>query len=66
MRKKIHLDNDGFRAAFLAAVAARAGRPWTAGCVSFTTARAARFDRLADALEEHLDMAAIDHLIASA
>jgi adenosylcobyric acid synthase len=54
---------DGFRRRFLNAVARRAGRLWTAGDVSFAEARAARFDRLADAVEEHLDMAAVEALI---
>jgi adenosylcobyric acid synthase len=60
------LDNDGFRAAFLQAVADRAGRPWVPSSLSFAAARCARFDRLADALEKHLDLAAIDQLITSA
>jgi adenosylcobyric acid synthase len=54
---------DGFRRYFLSAVARRAGRPWVGGTVSFAAARAARFDRLADAMEEHLDMAAVEALI---
>jgi adenosylcobyric acid synthase len=54
---------DAFRREFLAAVARRAGRSWTPGTVSFAAARAARFDRLADALEQHLNVAAIDALI---
>jgi adenosylcobyric acid synthase len=54
---------DGFRRQFLRAVAARAGRPWAAANTSFAEARAARFDRLADAMEEHLDMAAVEALI---
>ncbi len=54
---------DGFRRRFLSAVASRAGRPWAAGKLSFAEARTARFDRLADAMEEHLDMAAVEALI---
>jgi len=54
---------DAFRHEFLAAVARRAGRSWTRSTVSFAAARAARFDRLADALEQHLDVAAISALI---
>jgi adenosylcobyric acid synthase len=54
---------DAFRRRFLGTVADRAGRAWTAGDVSFAEARAARFDRLADAMEEHLDMAAVEGLI---
>jgi adenosylcobyric acid synthase len=60
------LDNDGFRTAFLGAVATRSGRPWTPSGVSFPAARARRFDRLADAVEAHLDLSAIEHLITMA
>jgi adenosylcobyric acid synthase len=60
------LNNDEFRAAFLAAVAARAGRSWTASGVSFAAARQERFDRLADALEQHVDVSSILGLITSA
>jgi adenosylcobyric acid synthase len=56
---------DGFRAAFLAAVAARRGKEFTASGVSFAAARAAQFDRLADLVEAHLDMAAVERLIAA-
>jgi adenosylcobyric acid synthase len=54
---------DGFRRRFLEAVAGRAGRPWAAGNLSFAEARTARFDRLADAMKEHLDMPAVEALI---
>jgi adenosylcobyric acid synthase len=56
---------DAFRAGFLEAVARRAGRPWTASAVSFAAARMSRVDRLADAIEEHLDVAAIEDLISA-
>ncbi len=56
---------DAFRAGFLEAVARRAGRPWGATGVSFAAARMSRVDRLADAMEEQLDLAAIEALIAS-
>jgi adenosylcobyric acid synthase len=59
-------DNDAFRSAFLAAVAARAGRPWRPRSVSFAAARQDRFDRLADAIAAHLDLAALEALITSA
>ena len=36
------------------------GETWTPGGVSFAAAREAQFDRLADALEAHLDMAAVE------
>ena len=35
-----------------------------AAAVSFAAARAARFDAVADALETHLDIGAIERLIA--
>lgn len=55
---------DRFRRAFLAAAAARRGRSWDPGPpVSFAAARAARFDRLADLVEKHLDIEFIDKLI---
>ncbi len=57
------LDNDAFRSAFLTSVAARAGRPWAPSGVSLPAARQVRFDRLARALESHLDMTAIETLI---
>jgi adenosylcobyric acid synthase len=60
------LDNDPFRSAFLAQVAAQRGRRWTASGVSFAAARQARFDRLADAMEEHVDMDALQHMITNA
>jgi adenosylcobyric acid synthase len=59
------LDNDEFRSAFLAQVAERTGRRWSASGVSFAAARRARFDRLADAIEEHVDMDALQHMITS-
>ena len=56
---------DAFRTAFLEAVAARSGRAFRASGVSFAAAREAQFDRLADLVEAHLDMAAIERLIAA-
>ncbi len=41
------------------------GGPGAGTEVSFAAARMARVDRLADAMEEHLDLAAIEALIAS-
>jgi adenosylcobyric acid synthase len=58
-------ESDGFRAAFLADVAARRGKVFTPAGVSFRAAREAQFDRLADLLEAHLDMAAVEGLIAA-
>ncbi|MGI8492264.1 MAG: cobyric acid synthase [Acidimicrobiales bacterium] len=60
------MEADGFRGAFLAAVARRAGRQWRSSGASFAAAREARFDLLADVVEAHLDMAAVESLIASA
>ena len=54
---------DGFRAAFLAEVAERAGKRWRWAGTSFEAARQAQIDRLADALEAHLDLGAIERLI---
>jgi adenosylcobyric acid synthase len=59
-------DNDTFRSVFLTSVAARARRSWTPSGVSLSAARRVRFDRLARALETHLDLAAIEELITLA
>ena len=50
-------EDDGFRAAFLGL---------TPSGVSFAAAREAQLDRLADMLEAHLDLTAIDNLIKEA
>jgi adenosylcobyric acid synthase len=57
---------DGFRAAFLTEVGRRRGKAFVPAGVSFPAARQAQFDRLADTLEAHLDMDALDAIIASA
>jgi len=57
------LEADGFRAALLEHVGARRGKRWIPAGVSFTAARDAQFDRLADAVEANLDCTAIDALI---
>ena len=57
-------EQDGFRAAFLAEVARRRGKAFLPAGVSFAAAREAQFDRLADALEAHLDLAALDAVLA--
>ena len=54
---------DGFRNAFLAHVARRAGKEIQPSSLSFATARQARADRIADVLEQHVDIAAIVNLI---
>lgn len=59
------LDADGARAALLADVAARAGVPGFAATGRFGAARERSFDVLADAVEAHLDTAALDRLVAA-
>ena len=59
-------ETDGFRTAFLAAVAARRHKPFNPSGLSFAAARDAQFDRLAALVEAHLDMAALVRLIATA
>ena len=56
-------DSDGFRAAFLGAVAVRSGRTWVPSGRSFSAARDRQADTLADTLEAHLDIGAIEKLI---
>ncbi len=53
------LESDGFRGAFLAEVAARAGRSWTPSGVEFEGRRDARLDLLGDLVEQHLDVDAL-------
>ncbi len=57
------LESDAFRPAFLAEVAQLSGRSREASGVSFAVAREARLDALADLVDTHLDLAAIDALI---
>ena len=59
------LESDEFRRNLLEVVAAYAGRPYAASAVSFEDARRARLDVLADLIEAHVDMDAIDSLINS-
>jgi len=58
-------ENDAFRAAFLGAVASRRGRTFTASGLEFAAARQAQFDRLADLVEAHVDMSAVERLVAA-
>jgi adenosylcobyric acid synthase len=58
------LEHDGFRAALLAEVSRRRGKQWVAAGIDFAAAREDQFDRLADLLEAHLDLNALDRLIA--
>jgi adenosylcobyric acid synthase len=57
------LEDDAVRAALLVGVAERRGKRFVPAGVSFAAARIARFDALADAIEDHLDMGAIERLI---
>ncbi|GAA0623370.1 cobyric acid synthase [Sporichthya brevicatena] len=58
------LESDAFRRAFLAEVAAAAGRDFRpVGEVSFAAVREARLDVLGDLVADHLDAAALDALI---
>lgn len=58
------LENDAFRRAFLADVAAMAGRDFTpAPDTSFAALREARLDALGDAVETYLDTSALARLI---
>lgn len=54
-------ENDGFRRAFLAQVAGIVGSSWAPapGAMGFAARREAMLDRLADAVEEHLDTGAL-------
>ena len=52
---------DGFRAGVLGWAAERSGKRWSPAGVGFAAARMERLDRIADALEAHLDL---EHLTA--
>jgi adenosylcobyric acid synthase len=59
------LENDGFRRAFLTEVASQAGVRWRAdpNAEGFATRRESMLDRLADAIDQHLDTAALTALV---
>lgn len=59
-------ESDGFRRAFLSAVAGRRHKTWQPGVLNFAEARESQIDRLADLIEMHLDVEAILGLIATA
>lgn len=59
-------DGDDFRAGVLAWAAGHAGKRWVAGGLDVAAIRAARLDRMADALEAHLDVDRICDLITEA
>jgi adenosylcobyric acid synthase len=58
-------ENDGFRRAFLTEVASQAGVRWRANpsAPGFAARRELMLDRLADAIEQHLDTAALAAII---
>jgi adenosylcobyric acid synthase len=56
-------ENDGFRRAFLAEVAALAGRPYAPSQISFASVRETRLDALGAAVGRHLDTDALWRLI---
>ena len=56
-------EQDGFRSTFLTEVGRRRGKEFVPAGVSFPAARRAQFDRLADLLEAHLDLAALDSIL---
>ena len=58
-------EQDGFRATFLTEVGRRRSKTFVPSGVSFPAAREAQFDRLADLLEAHLDLAALFSLVES-
>jgi adenosylcobyric acid synthase len=60
-------ENDAFRRVWLTEAAAQAGVSWSPapGAPTFTSLRESMLDNLADAIDEHLDTAALLHLIAS-
>jgi adenosylcobyric acid synthase len=58
------LESDGFRRAFLAEVAAQAGRSWEPGARAFEDVRRARLDLLGDLVADHLDTAAVARLLS--
>jgi adenosylcobyric acid synthase len=57
-------ERDGFRAGVLGWTAARAGKAWAPTRVDFAAARLDRLDRIADALESHLDLDRVAALVA--
>jgi len=58
------LETDDFRAGLLARVAGRRAKAWAPSAVSFAGLRRAQVDRVADAIEAHLDTEALWGIIA--
>jgi adenosylcobyric acid synthase len=52
-------ESDAFRRAFLTEVALARGASFVPSAVSFAAAREAQYDRMADALEAHVDISAV-------
>ncbi len=59
-------ENDGFRRAFLSQVASRRNKDFKASPVTFAERREAAIERVADALEAHLDLEALFALFSEA
>jgi adenosylcobyric acid synthase len=59
-------EDDELRRSFLAMVAAERGKRFVSAGRSFAAARSSAVDAVADALAEHLDLAAVERLIATA
>jgi len=59
-------ENDGLRRAVLGWAASRSGRTWVPGTRPFASVREERLDRIADALEAHVDLGALFALIEEA
>jgi adenosylcobyric acid synthase len=59
-------ENDGLRAGVLRWAADRAGKGWAPSGLDFAAHRLARLDRMADAIEAHLDLDRLRALIAEA
>lgn len=58
-------DSDEFRRAFLTDVATRRGKKWVSDGVDLAALRGAAIDGLADAIEAHLDLDAVERLITT-
>jgi adenosylcobyric acid synthase len=56
-------EEDGFRGAFLTEVAERRGKHRPASGVNFAAARESQIDRIADVLEAHIDLGAVEAML---
>jgi len=57
------LESDSFRTSFLQGVGRHSGKSFAPSGMSFATARSRQYDRVADAIQAHLDIAAIRRYI---